>query len=114
MREKIDLNGNDDASNWRDSKREGGTPGWRNSVSPPMLDVGFGHNSLVLPDLIFANEDITLTLQIYDFGINSSLDSMELIIFSDRNGDTLYQMEDLLIANRRIPTIAQKIDWFMI
>ncbi|MCK4559639.1 MAG: lamin tail domain-containing protein, partial [Calditrichia bacterium] len=45
--EKIDLDGKNDSLNWSDTKIEGGTPGRRNSVSPPLYDFGFEENSLI-------------------------------------------------------------------
>jgi hypothetical protein len=107
--EKIDLDETIDSLNWSDSKLAGGTPGRRNSVSPPLYDFGFGQNSLVFPIILFAGDKMVFTLEIFNFGVKSASDSLEIIVFSDLNKDMIYQIDDQLISNRKVPTTAQKI-----
>ena len=112
--EKIDPDGKIDSLNWSNSRVEGGTPGKRNSVSPPLIDFGFEENSLILPVIIFADEQIIFTLEINDYGLKKTSDSLELFIFSDPNHDKIYQERDRLISHTKQPAIAQKIvfKWF--
>lgn len=107
--EKIDLDGKNDSLNWSDTKIEGGTPGRRNSVSPPLYDFGFEENSLIMPVIIFADDQVVFTLEMYNYGLRTVSDSLEVIVFSDINRDKTYQRNDRLISHLRIPTIAQKI-----
>jgi hypothetical protein len=107
--EKIDPDGKNDSLNWSESRREGGTPGKRNSVSPPLYDFGFDENSLILPDVIFANDQVVFTLEIFDYGLWTASDTLDVVIFSDLNCDKTFQKEDLLISHLRMPTIAQKL-----
>ena len=109
--EKIDLTGDNDPLNWRDSKTEGGTPGFKNSVSPRDIDFGFDQNSFFLPDLIFDDDTIILTVQIYNFGRLTPSARMDLIVFCDRNGDDDFQETDILIGRRNISTNAQTLDF---
>ena len=107
--EKIDLDETNDSLNWSDSRIKGGTPGKRNSVSPPLFDMGFEDNSLIFPVLMFAEDQIVFTLKINDYGLASAADSLDLFIFSDANQDEIYQESDFLISHMRLPTIAQTI-----
>ncbi len=109
--EKIDLTGDNDALNWRDSKTEGGTPGFTNSVSPRDIDFGFDQNSISLPDLIFTDDTIILIVQIYNFGRLMPSARMALIVFCDRNGDGDFQETDILIERRDLPTNAQTLEF---
>ncbi len=109
--EKIDLDGENDQSNWADSKRLGGTPGWQNSVTPLKYDFGLDETSLILPEKIFAEASVIISIQIYQYGTSMLSDSMEVLAFSDMNGDTTFQEDDVLIGKRKISTTAQKIDF---
>jgi hypothetical protein len=52
---------------------------------------------------------MVFTLEIFNFGVKSASDSLEIIVFSDLNKDMIYQIDDQLISNRKVPTTAQKI-----
>jgi len=107
--EKVNLDGKNDLLNWLDSKAEGGTPGWRNSVSPPLYDFGFDENSLIFPVFMFSGEQLVFTLELIDYGLRMASDSLEVTVFSDFNQDNIYQKDDLLISHMKIPTIEQKL-----
>jgi len=109
--EKINLDGQNDSSNWADSKAEGGTPGWKNSVSPSLYDFGFEESSLILPIFMFSGEQVVFTLEIFDYGLRTVTDSLEITVFSDLNKDNIYQEDDLLISQTRISTTAQKFEF---
>jgi len=107
--EKINLDEHIDSLNWSESKIEGGTPGRKNSVSPPLYDFGFKENSLTFPIILIADEQIVFTLEIFNFGLMTLSDSIEIKVFSDFNMDGIYQTEDDLIGYQKIPTIAHLI-----
>ena len=108
--EKINLDGQNNSSNWADSKIKGGTPGWSNSVSPPLYDFGFEENSLILPIFMFSGEQVVFTLELFDFGLRTITDSLEILVFSDLNMDNIYQGDDLLIYQKGVLTTAQKFE----
>jgi len=109
--EKINLDGTNDSGNWADSKKQGGTPGGLNSVTPLSHDFGFDDNSLVLPKKIYAEEPVMISIQINQYGTTALLDSMELFVFSDLNNDTIFQDGDRLIGREKLFTTAQVIDF---
>jgi hypothetical protein len=109
--EKIDLDGPNDSDNWKECRHEGGTPGWRNSVSPLPVDFGLTSSSLIFPTVIFANESVRMTLQINEYGLDTLTDSLLIIIFSDRNNDQIYQPADLLIFEDYRHVSAHMIDF---
>jgi len=108
--EKINLDGLNDSTNWSDSKAEGGTPGRKNSVSPPPYDFGFDESSLIFPIVIFSGEQVLFTLELFDYGLLTVTDSLEIIVFSDLNRDNIYQEDDLFVSQKRVSTTAQMFE----
>jgi len=111
--EKIDLDNPLDSLNWSNSKVEGGTPGYKNSVALPFYDFGFNEKSFLFPFLIKANEPIKFSIELLNFSIKSVTDSIEIIIYSDIDKDHSYHPHDLLIARKKVLGSAQEIifDW---
>jgi hypothetical protein len=107
--EKINLDERSDSLNWSDSKIEGGTPGIKNSVSPPIYDFGFKEHSFIFPVILIAHKPIVFSLELCQYGLQSILDSLDIIVYSDDNMDRSYQADELLIAQKKVPTIAQTI-----
>jgi hypothetical protein len=107
--EKIHLDDTIDSLNWSDSKIEGGTPGSKNSISPPVYDFGFNENSFIFPVVLIANETILFSLELFQYSTKQINESIDIFIFSDLNTDGIYQSEDLLIAQLEVPTITQNI-----
>jgi hypothetical protein len=107
--EKINLDENSDSLNWAESRIMGGTPGRKNSVSPPLYDFGFKENSFIFPLILIAGETIAFSLEVSNFGIKSLSDSVEIIVYIDTNMDGIYQNEDQLIDHQKVPTIAHMI-----
>jgi hypothetical protein len=107
--EKINLDERSDSLNWSDSKIEGGTPGIKNSVSPPIYDYGFKEHSFIFPVILIAHKPIVFSLELCQFGLKSILDSIDIIVYSDYNMDRSYQTDELLITQKKVPTIAQTI-----
>ena len=66
--EKIILDGENTAENWKNSIRQGGTPGWLNSVSPPRIDYGFESGSLILPEPLVEGRSQMISLKIHQYG----------------------------------------------
>ena len=100
--EKIIMEGSNSNSNWQDSKFLGGTPGFRNSVTPPDWDLGFDQNSINVPYQIFENDSITVAVTLQNFGLQSIQDSIELICFVDRNDDLQLSENDILIEKKNL------------
>jgi hypothetical protein len=111
--EKINLDELLDSLNWSNSKFEGGTPGYKNSVALPLYDFGFKEQSFIFPFLIKANEPLKFSIELLNFSVKPANDSIEIIIYSDIDKNHSYHPHDLLIAHKKVPTIAQHIifDW---
>lgn len=97
--EKINLCAGDDSSNWANSLRLWGTPGFKNSVTPEDYDLGFEQNALhfkpqsavkkgqrVQAELVFANTgkklfDAPVRFTVFvDFNGNSRADPLEPVL----------------------------------
>ncbi len=109
--EKIDLDGTNDPDNWADSERDGGTPGYQNSVSPIPYDFGFDALSLMLPEKIYTGMPVIISVQINQYGTATLSDSMEILVFSDMNNDSIFQEEDRIIGRETVFTFAQVIEF---
>lgn len=107
--EKIDLDGNNEPLNWKDARIFGGTPGWKNSVSPLGIDPGFDDQSLNMPDIIFNDEITDITVNIYNFGQLTPVDSLELFVYSDMNKNQLYDYQEPLIGDTKLPVSTQVV-----
>jgi hypothetical protein len=107
--EKIHLDDLSDSLNWSDSKREGGTPGSKNSVSPPVYDFGFDENSFIFPVVLRSNETIWFSLDLYQYSTKLINDSIDILVFSDLNMDGIYQAEDMLIARQEVSALTQTV-----
>lgn len=115
--EKILLDGGNDSSNWRDSKKEGGTPGGKNSVTPPDFDLGFAAASFIIPDLIFENESVQVEALVHNYGMNAVSGNIEIQLFSDRNTNYMPDEKDMIhdtkyfdISNWNFPQIVE-LEW---
>ncbi len=88
--EKIRLDGANDSTNWADAIVAGGTPGFRNSVSPFPVDVALSALRWVPQTLVRAGMPVTFTLEVANTG-QLDFDAMSgLLVFMDQNGDSLY------------------------
>jgi len=96
--EKVVLEGYDDSDNWGNSIVKGGTPGYRNSIAPYHVDPGLGELSLNLPDIIFAGDRVQIGLLIHNFGLDSLVGELDLVIFADRDNDSTLSARDILIT----------------
>lgn len=92
--EKIMLNSDTTASNWKNSLRDLGTPGFRNSVSPINFDPGISDFTSEKKYGITGNE-ITLFITVKNFGVKDS-EPFQLDLFRDRNVDSTGQTSELL------------------
>lgn len=100
--EKIILNGSNTFDNWAESQIPGGTPGYRNSITPFDFDVGFTSNSVILPPVVFENEDIQIQLTVFNLGTQMINDSIKLEVYHDLLGDSIISVEDQLISEKTI------------
>ncbi len=101
--EKIILGNGNLASNWANSLILGGTPGYRNSVTPFARDLAVDASSFTfLPSLFPTTSDsIQLRFQIFNSGTKTFADSISILLFVDDNGDSLFQNNETLIANKK-------------
>lgn len=90
--EKIRLAAPDDSSNWHSSLEVNGTPGRRNSVTPPDRDL-----SIVLmratPDYPLANSNYELEVVIVNTGLQSL--SSTVVIHADSSDGAVYVLDSL-------------------
>ena len=100
--EKIILDSSSIHTNWGNSKISGGTPGYRNSISPLATDPGFDQSSLIFPEWIFSGESVHIIIRIYNFGLNSLADSLAVYLFSDDNRDLIHDENENLYLNEDI------------
>jgi hypothetical protein len=98
--EKIDLDGDDSPSNWQDSRVTDGTPGRKNSVSPPEIDVGFSEESWQLPLPVFTGDTVAVTLSILNFGLHIPKRSMLIRLFTAQDENFIFDGDDQLIGEQ--------------
>ncbi len=75
--EKILFTLGDDSSNWADALVDLGTPGYRNSVTPPQRDLGITRMT-VAPSAPQPGESFNLTITVSNLGLSSLSDSLTL------------------------------------
>ncbi|TFG96140.1 MAG: lamin tail domain-containing protein, partial [Calditrichales bacterium] len=102
--EKIDLDGDDSEVNWGNSLCEGGTPGWRNSLAPRLIDFGFEDSGMTLPVFSFTGDSIPVEIVLSMFGQQAPADSLLIQIFSCYEDDPDPAAADLLLFERWFPS----------
>jgi hypothetical protein len=108
--EKIDLDEPNEATNWSNSKIKGGTPGRKNSVSPPVYDFGFNDDSFTFPPLMQANESVEYSLKLYEYGTKPINDSLYILIYCDTDRDPLGQSKGRIIDSVIVTASEQLIE----
>ena len=96
--EKIIMDGENNAGNWQDSRQEGGTPGFHNSVSPWPIDLGLQESSIKIPEVLFEGDSLVIELEIFNMGLKPVQDSVTLYLFIDQNRNSLYDAVDQLLS----------------
>lgn len=97
--EKIRLGGDNDSTNWQNSESTHGTPGFRNSVTPPDRDIAIlGMRSE--PDFPAVGTQYRLELLIMNLGLQAL--SSDIILQADSTGSGDYYFEQAY----EIPTIS--------
>ena len=76
--EKIVMNGGDAAENWGESIELHGTPGFRNSITPPDHDLSIRRFE-VSPTYPEAGENVFFEILIENLGLNTANDSLYLL-----------------------------------
>ena len=101
--EKIILNDDNSSSNWGNSIALKGTPGFYNSISPLAKDIGFGNNGIEYHPTtnIKTGQDISTILRIENFGSAVFRDSVQITLFLDRDADSLYNNDDIVVFQNR-------------
>ncbi len=100
--EKIIAGNGNAASNWANSLVPGGTPGYRNSVTPFNHDLAVDASSLIyLPNLFPTTSDsIQLYFKLFNAGLDIYSDSVSILLYVDENNDSLYQSNEILIGKQ--------------
>lgn len=96
--EKIDLNGKNVASNWKDSKTLHGTPGSKNSQSPLDYDLSFSSNGILIsPEILNQNENATISTTIRNVGLNPAR-NFAISFYADFNANGVSDFGEELIS----------------
>jgi hypothetical protein len=95
--EKIVLEDDNSAQNWGESLFEGGTPGRRNSLSPVQYDLEIGLSLTHNQNNITINTRTEISLSVQNSGKLTFNDSLYILLFIDRNGDSSYSETDHLL-----------------
>ncbi len=87
--EKIDLCAGDDSSNWANSLRLWGTPGFKNSVTPEDYDLGFEQNALHFKpqSAVKKGQKVQAELVVANTGKKLFDASVRFTVFVDFNGN---------------------------
>ena len=101
--EKIDPDGGDAEENWGNSQYAGGTPGWRNSLSPRRIDFGFEDSGVTLPVFSFRGDSIPVEIVVSMFGQQVPEDSLLIQVFSFFEDDPDPQLPDRLLYEKWFP-----------
>ncbi|MGD9900239.1 MAG: lamin tail domain-containing protein [Calditrichaceae bacterium] len=89
--EKILISDDNSLSNWGNSSVKGGTPGYRNSISPSRLDIGFRENSIrYIPDTpLSTGMEIRFECMIYNLGTDEYQGEINFRLFVDMDTDSI-------------------------
>jgi hypothetical protein len=102
--EKILLNQDNTPANWGNSLLKGGTPGFKNSLSPYDYDLGFPENAVTyLPSInIKTLHNVEFSCIVSNSGLQPFNDSLMIKLFVDMNSDSVYNQGDQIIIDRQI------------
>lgn len=96
--EKINLNGENVADNWKNSKTLHGTPGSKNSQSPLNYDLSFSSNGLLIsPEILNQNENATVSATIQNVGLNP-IQNFNISFYADFNANGAVDFGEELIS----------------
>jgi len=100
--EKIILDSLSVPSNWGNSKKSGGSPGFQNSITPLLSDPGLDQSSLIIPNRIYTDEPIDIEIRIYNLGLGILEDSILVFLYSDENHNFTYDTHEQLYLERLV------------
>jgi hypothetical protein len=109
--EKMIINGEDDVENWQDSRVEGGTPGFHNSVSPWNVDLGWQDNSVKIPEILFEGVAVTIEVEINNLGTEDVEDTVTICCFIDKNENSLHDAADQTMLQKSFFYSAARTLW---
>lgn len=92
--EKIIPNTDDSLHNWGNSRTSNGTPGRRNSITPPDYDIRVGSMSLD-PPLPLIRQNVFLSVKLFNQGIQPS-NRTEVYFYCDSNNDSTLSSDELV------------------
>ena len=95
--EKILLSGDNTSGNWGNSLHLNGTPGYKNSISPKMLDVE-ANLLTVTPSLILSGGTATVNMKVVNRGFNI-LAAYNVQLFSDANKDSVPVQQEMIFED---------------
>jgi len=92
--EKIIPNTDDSTRNWSNSRVPNGTPGKRNSVTPPDYDVVLSQMTLE-PVLPLLQQPVTVSAAVHNNGIFPP-QTADILLYCDSNGDNVFSEGELI------------------
>jgi hypothetical protein len=92
--EKIIMIKNNSSSNWGNSLTSNGTPGFKNSISPLLLDLELQSVSIA-PTAPLQGETVTITSTIKNKGTTTAL-TFQLQVYNDANFDSIAAANELI------------------
>lgn len=103
--EKINLCAPATADNWANSRRLGGTPGFKNSVEPFDFDLGFTNDGLIVSpqSAVQKGQSLLVTLKYFNAGVRRFESQVIFICYLDLNGNQkLETLEPELFREQRM------------
>ncbi len=95
--EKIHLTKNNSLENWGNSLIPNGTPGFKNSISPPSFDLMISSIN-ISSNNAKPGDEISISISIKNIGENTA-DNFKLEIFNDTNFDSIPSFTELIYSH---------------
>jgi len=92
--EKILLSGNNSSSDWGNSIKTNGTPGYKNSIAPLLNDIT-ALSLTTSPPLIISGETVTVLMKLKNRGLNI-LASFSVNLYIDSDNDSIPELQELI------------------
>ncbi len=100
--EKVTLGGDNTPENWGKSLIAGGTPGFRNSISPYEQDLTLENLTWRPSSIVLANQFLTFNVTIHNSGLNIFTPPVYILVFVDVNGDSVFNEPDIFMYGQDI------------
>jgi len=111
--EKILLTSDNSGSNWGNGLHNGGTPGFRNSLTPCSYDLALTGSALTIHPsvLIQTLQNVQVTCKISNIGLQTFTDSVQISVIADADPDSMISGTGSVIIRETIrPDLGQGED----